>query len=393
MGVNIAGSTNIAVRDVIARKCWGDGFYIGATATQNFCQDIELSRIVADAARRNGLSLISAKNFLCRDGQFINTAGTSPQAGVDIEPNDPSQFLQGIVFDRPYSANNVAAGFSVAFGGYVGSPNPIDILFLDPRDDGSDACLWNFGGRSILGTIKAVRPVGLNARHNGIVIRNKGITGPNLLIDAPSIRDWNRSGGSSGTYSSGLGVYADASDTGTEGQGGVDIVRAKFTLNSGAAVGGSISCIEARTTTPDPMDAITIDNSMDLAGLFCTTRGVTRFTDPQRASVRTLGNADESMSVSSAAAHYVTRALTASRTYSLGALHSIGREIIFEIGVAPGGAFQPRLAFNPGDTLFPIPLGASNYIYSTQRGARLKIRKVSATEWFIVEMIGTWTSP
>ena len=49
--------------------------------------NIEIHRVTTTNAYRNGLSIISAKNLLVSNCSFLNTSGTPPMAGIDIEPD------------------------------------------------------------------------------------------------------------------------------------------------------------------------------------------------------------------------------------------------------------------------------------------------------------------
>jgi len=84
MGINIASSQHIVIEGVTAKECWGDGFYIGGSLG---CQDVTLCNVVADHNRRQGLSVVRADGVVVRNSTFKNTAGTTPEAGIDIEPN------------------------------------------------------------------------------------------------------------------------------------------------------------------------------------------------------------------------------------------------------------------------------------------------------------------
>ncbi len=82
MGVELYGSKNVVIENVISKDNWGDGFYINDEATNtSFCG------VVADNNRRQGMSVISADGILVQDSVFQRTNGTEPMAGIDIEPN------------------------------------------------------------------------------------------------------------------------------------------------------------------------------------------------------------------------------------------------------------------------------------------------------------------
>jgi parallel beta-helix repeat protein len=82
-GLTINSSKNVVVEDVLAKECWGDGFYVGGSGTSN----VSFCKVVADHNRRQGMSITFADGIVVRDSTFKNTTGTEPEAGIDIEPN------------------------------------------------------------------------------------------------------------------------------------------------------------------------------------------------------------------------------------------------------------------------------------------------------------------
>ena len=81
-GLSIGGGASaLWVIGVTARECWGDGFYVGQSTDVRFCST------VADHNRRQGMSITRVDGLQIRNCTFRNTAGTLPEAGLDIEPN------------------------------------------------------------------------------------------------------------------------------------------------------------------------------------------------------------------------------------------------------------------------------------------------------------------
>lgn len=92
MGVRVIGSTNVTVRDMTMKDCWGDGLYIGPNRDHAmvYSDTVTVNNVICDNNRRNALSITNANNVTVENSQFLNTNGTSPQCGLDIEPNaDP----------------------------------------------------------------------------------------------------------------------------------------------------------------------------------------------------------------------------------------------------------------------------------------------------------------
>ncbi len=107
MGLLIDSSANVVVEGVTAREGWGDGFYVGGTS-----QNVTFCSLLADHNRRQGVSLCGVDGMVIRDSVFQNTAGTPPEAGIDIEP-DPPQAVRNVVISRCTFTNNAGPGVAV----------------------------------------------------------------------------------------------------------------------------------------------------------------------------------------------------------------------------------------------------------------------------------------
>ena len=82
-GIQILGGRYVTVRDVHVSKCTGDGVCIGGKS-----YDVAISNIVSTGNRRQGLSITNCSNIKVYDSEFSYTQGTSPECGIDIEPDD-----------------------------------------------------------------------------------------------------------------------------------------------------------------------------------------------------------------------------------------------------------------------------------------------------------------
>ena len=109
MGIHIGkNAKHITISSVAAKKMWGDGFYVDNAEDVRFCS------ILADGNRRQGLSIIDAKRLLVSNSVFKNTRGTRPSAGIDLEPDKPSQEITDIRIENSRFIDNAGAGILVA---------------------------------------------------------------------------------------------------------------------------------------------------------------------------------------------------------------------------------------------------------------------------------------
>ena len=87
-------SDTVSVRGVHIAETGGDGVYLALV------RSVELRDVTTDGAYRNGLSIISARQLLVIGCRFLNTSGTPPEAGIDIEPNHVKPGRQPERLDR-----------------------------------------------------------------------------------------------------------------------------------------------------------------------------------------------------------------------------------------------------------------------------------------------------
>ena len=84
-GVSVIGGSHITIRDLYVAKCAGDGICLGGGVS-----DVAIANIVSTGNRRQGLSITRCHGIKVYDSEFSYTRGTSPQCGIDIEPDGTS---------------------------------------------------------------------------------------------------------------------------------------------------------------------------------------------------------------------------------------------------------------------------------------------------------------
>lgn len=129
-GVYIYGAHNVVINGLESSGQGGDGFYIGGPRDDP-ATDIVLRGCYAENNRRQGLSVTSARRVRVADCEFVATRGTAPEFGVDLEPNDPQDFLDDIVLLRPHTRSNRGGGIMIYLTGLDASSHPVDVTVLD----------------------------------------------------------------------------------------------------------------------------------------------------------------------------------------------------------------------------------------------------------------------
>lgn len=143
MGISIRGSNNIHVSDVKVSDCWGDGIYVGSTTKQNYSQNVVIEKFVSNNNRRQGMSIISVKNLIIRDGTVSNTKGTPPECGIDLEPNYVTDYMQNVLIENVTAINNNLYGVGFGYYIYQNSTIPSDVTIRNLTASGNVAGTYN----------------------------------------------------------------------------------------------------------------------------------------------------------------------------------------------------------------------------------------------------------
>ena len=115
MGISIKSSSNITILNSNISNCWGDGLYLGQIKDK-VNNNIVINHGVIDNNRRNGISVISGENLVLKNLVISNTNGTSPEAGLDFEPNFNNEVLSNIKVENIYTFNNRIQGIVFYLG-------------------------------------------------------------------------------------------------------------------------------------------------------------------------------------------------------------------------------------------------------------------------------------
>lgn len=82
MGIRIAESNNVLIQGLTISDCWGDCIYIGSNS-----KDVVINNCILAHGRRQGISITSANGVTIKKCKIRDISGTSPEFGIDIEPN------------------------------------------------------------------------------------------------------------------------------------------------------------------------------------------------------------------------------------------------------------------------------------------------------------------
>jgi len=206
MGIAIRSSKNIKILNANIKNCWGDGIYIGRLNQFDKegmfvpSENINIEGAHLERNRRNALSLTSGKNIIIRNLIAINTNGTAPMAGIDIEPNANKDYLEGVILENILTENN-RYGIQLCLKKMVGVRNAnVDVIINNHIDNGSKVAFridkFDRAGKQLNGRVKVVNAkwknnqkahlsfAGVQDKSSKVVFSNvKGIKGKQIIKD------------------------------------------------------------------------------------------------------------------------------------------------------------------------------------------------------------------
>lgn len=138
MGIRLYSCRKYSIINGSIKTCWGDGIILtaGASSSQynEGCFNGLIGNLTLDNNRRQGITVGCANKLLIDNCLLINTGGTLPQSGIDIEPNN-NQNCRNIVLSNIKASDN------------LGSQLVISALALNANVDGVSIENCDIAGR------------------------------------------------------------------------------------------------------------------------------------------------------------------------------------------------------------------------------------------------------
>ena len=104
--LELTSCSNVTISGLTLAESGGDGIYLGTSRGSEPCKNVVIRDVICDRNYRQGISVINAENLLIENCALRNTGGTSPRAGIDFEPNLPSERLVNCVMRNCLIENN-----------------------------------------------------------------------------------------------------------------------------------------------------------------------------------------------------------------------------------------------------------------------------------------------
>jgi len=137
--LNFHGCSNVTVLGLTLADSGGDGIYLGAGRDGQTNRDVVIRDVVCDRNYRQGISVITAENLLIENCVLKNTKGTPPAAGIDFEPNRPSERLVNCVMRKCTIEDNHGYAIHIYARPLDGTSTPMSIRIEDCVTRGTNA--------------------------------------------------------------------------------------------------------------------------------------------------------------------------------------------------------------------------------------------------------------
>ena len=129
MGLALWGCSNVTIEGLTIAESGGDGIYITSSDKTPCSSNITIHNVTCDDNYRQGISVISADSLLIENCILTNTKGTSPAAGIDMEPNHSYQRLRNIVVRDCRFTDNDGGGILHYLGHLTADTEDVSILY------------------------------------------------------------------------------------------------------------------------------------------------------------------------------------------------------------------------------------------------------------------------
>jgi hypothetical protein len=185
-GVGISDSQSVRLRKLRIEDTGGDGVDISGATTA----DVSLVDIVTDRAFRNGVSVTGVDGLLIANSSLLNSAGTPPMGGIDLEPASEKMKVNNVTLRNVTIAGNQQIQVSLSLYGQIGVTDNFLMENCTIADGPMSALmLFFFKTNGPLGSMVFRDIVISNAGGAGILFQRNGTTGATVEFSNIVLRD------------------------------------------------------------------------------------------------------------------------------------------------------------------------------------------------------------
>jgi hypothetical protein len=192
--LNFHGCSDVTVEGLTLAESGGDGIYLGAGRRGETNRNVVIRDVICDRNYRQGISVITAENLLIENCVLKGTAGTAPEAGIDFEPNSPTERLVNCVMRKCTIENNQGYALHIYARPLDGTSAPVSIRIEDCVTRGTNArsasVITSCGpSGAVKGRIEFVNCRFEDAGHAGVNIGSKPPGGVKVRFERCTLAD------------------------------------------------------------------------------------------------------------------------------------------------------------------------------------------------------------
>jgi hypothetical protein len=191
--LSIKSSANIQILGLTLAESGGDGIYLGCVKAEWPNRDVLIKDVICDKNYRQGISVISAENLLIENTVMRETAGTSPAAGIDFEPNSGGERLKNCVMRNCVTENNEGDGYEFYLPNLTRLSEPVSIRIENCRSTHDRVAVRVIAGNgdeeAVRGELTFSGCLFEKARRNGVVVGRKSAFGLALTFEQCVVSD------------------------------------------------------------------------------------------------------------------------------------------------------------------------------------------------------------
>lgn len=170
--------TNIRVLGLTLTESGGDGIYLGTGKPGVTNKGVLIKDVICEKNYRQGISVITAEDLLIENCILRDTGGTAPQAGIDYEPNDPSERLVNCVMRDCVAEGNLGGGYVAYLNALNATSEPVSLRFENCKasNNGGTEAYVSTGGTAetaVKGLVEFVGCVFEPTKFPGIIVAGK----------------------------------------------------------------------------------------------------------------------------------------------------------------------------------------------------------------------------
>lgn len=391
-GINIINSDGTRIDQPDVSKTWGDGIYIGVdyfgtSGIQSGSTYLRNVRI--DDCSRNGIAVCSGKYIEIDGAEISNILRVNPKTAIDIEPEgegSPAPILEKLVI-KNLRTSNCGAGVTYLLPNLIGKNT--DITIINHNDTGSTNAIVGFNvDGDVYGKVDIIDSYYRDNYQHGVIIYDNHVTSLKITFTDLVIENCNVQNSSDVNIGSPVLLVAGSELTNSKPMGNIDFINPRFidTRTPERMFAPIVAySLKPNNTTLDKINIIDIKD-IEYSKKYLQIIGKFNCVDQfKQLEVSNTTNPVD-INIQNYRKKYDNKGAVEGINFNLNSNIPVGQDVRIEM------VDNHSIAVVPDATSSILPLATTGkYILANTVGSSVTLRKISNTQWIIVNIVGTWT--